>query len=213
MKQVLILLCLLVSTFAAPAPGSESSEAAAHANEALRLMEMYRLYQQQGLANPFLRAADAPANSAVAPEVVAFQAQLAPAPAEDVSDEETEDGNPAPRIAVPGAPAAPLNSDEEEEAEETEVAEVEPTVVDTAPADTTAAPAADPAAAAEPEVVDIPPDVAPVDGVVVAVPPVDIVPVDTAAEVPVDVAGPVATDVDVVDVPAATAAAEVLATL
>ncbi|XP_023189197.1 induced stolen tip protein TUB8-like isoform X1 [Xiphophorus maculatus] len=214
MKQVLILLCLLVSTFAAPAPGSESSEqAAAHANEALRLMEMYRLYQQQGLANPFLRAADTPANSAVAPAVVAFQAQLAPAPAEDVSDEETEDGNSAPRIAVPGAPGAPLNSDEEEEAEETEVAEVEPTVVDTAPADPTAAPAADPAAAAEPEVVDIPPDVAPVDGVVVAVPPVDIVPVDTAAEVPVDVAGPVATDVDVVDVPAATAAAEVLATL
>ncbi|KAM4751218.1 enamelin [Anableps anableps] len=212
MKQILILMCLLVSTFAAPAPGSESSEIAAHANEALRLMEMYRLYQQQGLRNPFLAAADAPANSVGTPAVVAVQAQLAPIPAEDVSDEENEDGNPAPRFAVPGAPAAPLNSDEEEEAEEAEAAEVEPTVVDIAPADPTAAPAADPAAA-EPEVVVIPADVAPVDGVVVIVPPVDIVPVDTATEVSVDVAAPVAADIPAVDIAVATAAAEVLATL
>ncbi|MEQ2194082.1 hypothetical protein XENOCAPTIV_022893 [Xenoophorus captivus] len=200
MKQILISMCLLVSTFAAPAPGSESSEqVAAHANEALRLMEMYRLYQQQGLGNPFLPAAD--------PPVVASQAQLTPVPAEDVSDEETEDGNPAARVAVPGAPAAPLNSDEEEEDEE--AAEVEPTVVDVAPPDPTAAPAA----AVEPEVVVIPPDVAPVVDVVVAVPPVDVVPVDTASEVAVDVAGPAATDIPAVDVAATTAAAEVFGIL
>ncbi|KAM4594898.1 enamelin [Fundulus diaphanus] len=207
MKQILISMCLLVSTFAAPlAPGSDSSEQVAlHANEALRLMEMYRLYQQQGLGNPFLPAADAP--------VVALQAQLAPVPADDASDEEAEDGNPAPRVAVPGAPAAPLNSDEEEEAEEVEAAEVEPTMVDVAPADPTVAPAADPAAAAEPELVAIPPDVAPVDGVVVVVPPVDVVPVDAAAEVAVDVAGPVATDIPALDTAAAAAAAEVVATL
>ncbi|MEQ2269565.1 hypothetical protein XENORESO_006329 [Xenotaenia resolanae] len=153
-------------------------------------MEMYRLYQQQGLGNPFLPAADAPANSAGAPAVVALQAQLTPVPAEDVSDEETGDGNPAARVAVPGAPAAPLNSDEEVEDEEAEAVEVELTVVDVAPPDPTAAPAA----AAEPEVVVIPPDVAPVDGVVVAVPPA-------------------ATDIPAVDVAAATAAAEVFGIL
>ncbi|XP_015253129.1 PREDICTED: skin secretory protein xP2-like [Cyprinodon variegatus] len=213
MKQILISMCLLASTFAAPAPGSDSGEVAAHANEALRLMEMYRLYQQQGLENPFLQAANAPAKSPGALRVDAVQAQLAPVPAEDVSDEEAEDGNPAPKAVAPGAAAAPLNSDEEEEAEEAETAELEPTVVDVAPADPTIAPAADPSAADEPEVVAIPPGVAPVDGVVVAVPPVDVVPVDAASEVAVDVAGPVATVIPAVDNAAATAAAEVFATL
>ncbi|TKS68217.1 hypothetical protein D9C73_002278 [Collichthys lucidus] len=178
-------------------PGSESNEekVAAHANEALRWMEMYRMYQQQGVVrNPFLPAADAPVDAAPA------QPADVPAPApianEDASEEEAEEGNPAPRAAAaPGAPAAPLNSDEAEEVEEVEAVEAEPAVVEAAPAEPAAEEpaaaepaAADPAAAVEPAVVDVPVDAAPVDAVVVDVPPVDVVPVDVAPEAPVDAA-------------------------
>ncbi|XP_017274748.1 enamelin [Kryptolebias marmoratus] len=182
MKQSVVLMCLLVTAFAAPAPDSDSSEVAAHANEALRLMEMYRLYQQSGLAgNPFLPAADAPARPALSAVV-----DPAPLAAEDASDEETEDGN--------AKAAAPVNSDEAEEAEEVEAVEAEPTVVEAAPVEPTADPAAEPGVALEPAVVDTPADIAPVDGVAVNVPPVDIVPVDGA------ISGPgAAADAGVVD--------------
>ncbi|KAM7419289.1 hypothetical protein PAMA_016413 [Pampus argenteus] len=125
MKPVVILMCLLSTALAAPVPGSESNEqVAAHANEALRWMEMYRLYQQQGLVgNPFIPAADAPAETAAAAVVDAAPAEPAndsppaPVPVGDASEEEeAEDGKPAPKAG----PAAPLNSDEAEEAEEVE---------------------------------------------------------------------------------------------
>ncbi|XP_037530853.1 enamelin [Nematolebias whitei] len=190
MKQSVFLMCLLATTFAAPVPDSESSEqVSAHANEALRLMEIYRLYQQSGLAgNPFVPAANAPSRPVVS-------AVVAPAPlqAEEVSDEETEDGDS--KAAAPAAPGAPLNSDEEEEVEEVEAAEAEPAVVEAAPAEPTVGPAAEPGVALEPAVVDVPADVAPVDGAAVNVPPVDIVPVDSATsapEVAADVASPAA---------------------
>uniref|UniRef100_A0A1A8NAG1 Enamelin n=1 Tax=Nothobranchius rachovii TaxID=451742 RepID=A0A1A8NAG1_9TELE len=181
MKRFGLLMCLLVPALAAPVPDSESGEqVAAHANEALRLMELYRLFQQQGVGgNPFLPApADAPADPAAAAVV---NLQAAPVRAEDASDEEAEDGNVSPKAAAPAAPTAPLNSDEAEEAEEEETAEAEPAVVEAAPAEPTADPAAEPGASLEPAVVDIPVEVAPVDGAAVDVPPVDIVPVDTPA--------------------------------
>lgn len=107
----------------------------------------------------------------------------------------TQDGNPAP--------AAPLNSDEVEEAEEVEAAEAEPAVTEAAPAE----PGVDPAAV-EPAVVDIPVDAAPVDAAAdVDVPPVDVVPVDVAPEVAVDAgAGPLAAETDMTGVVADPAA-------
>jgi len=207
MKPVVFMMCLLVTALAAPAPGSESDEqVAAHANEALRWMEMYRLYQQQGLVgNPFVAAADTPADAAVGAAVDTAPAQPAyvpppaapAAPVEDASEE--EDGNAARNAAL----GAPLNSDEEE-TEEVEVAEVEPAVVEEAPAEPAAGPGADPAADVETAVVDVPIDVAPVDAIAaVDLPPVDMVAFDhapAALEVSVDVA--------VADVTAAAVAAD-----
>ncbi|XP_003454248.1 enamelin [Oreochromis niloticus] len=202
MKQLVFFICLLVSTLAAPAPASESSEIAAHANEALRWMEMYRLYQQQGIVqNPFVPSANSPAVSAgatvdAAPAQPADVPPPAHVPVGDASEEETEDGNPATKAAGP----APLNSDEVEEAEEVEAAEADPAMVE-------AEPSANPAAVVEPAVVDVPIDVAPVDdAAAVDVPPVDVVPVDSAPaapEVAVDPAAPATADIlAAADVPA-----------
>ncbi|KAK2817070.1 hypothetical protein Q5P01_025261 [Channa striata] len=165
MQLVVFLLCLLVTTKAAPAPDSDSNEQfAAHANEALRWMEMYRLYQQQGVAgNPFLPAADAPADAA--PADVPPPAPIA---MEDASEEEAEVGKPVLKTG-----AVPLNSDEAEEAEEVEAAEPEP--VEGAAVE----PTADPAAAVEPAVVDVPLDAAPVDAAAVDVPAADVFSVGT----------------------------------
>ncbi|XP_026025099.1 enamelin [Astatotilapia calliptera] len=201
MKQLVLFMCLLVSTLAAPFPASESSEIAAHANEALRWMEMYRLYQQQGIVqNPFIPSANSPAVSAgatvdAAPAQPADVPPPAPVPVGDASEEETEDGNPATKAAG----RALLNSDEVEEAEEVEAAEADPAMVE-------AEPSANPAAV-EPAVVDVPIDVAPVDdAAAVDVPPVDVVPVDSAPaapEVAVDPAAPATADIlAAADVPA-----------
>ncbi|XP_076583689.1 enamelin [Chaetodon auriga] len=161
MKLLVFMMCLLVTTFAAPAPQSENTEEkqiAAHANEALRWMEIYRLYQQQGIVrNPFLPAADVPVDAA--PAQPADAPLLAPIAVGDASEEETENDNPAPKAGAPAPPAAPLNSDEAEEAEEVEAAEAEPAVVEAAPAD--------PAVAVELAVVDVPVDAAPVDAAAV----------------------------------------------
>nr|XP_057942617.1 enamelin [Doryrhamphus excisus] len=133
MAHVVLMMCLLVACSAAPAQESQNNEQiAAHANEALRWMEMYRLYQQQGMvANPFLPAAEAPAEPAAAVVTVdaapAQPATGAPPPppppppqapaqsAGEASEEENDEAESAPKLA------APLNSDEEaEEAEEAE---------------------------------------------------------------------------------------------
>ncbi|KAK1885683.1 D-alanine--D-alanine ligase [Dissostichus eleginoides] len=197
MKLVVFMMCLLATTLAAPVAESESNEekVAAHANEALRWMEMYRMYQQQGVVgNPFLPAADAPVDAAPA-EV----APPAPVAAADASEEENEDEGAAPKAAA--AVGAPLNSDEEEEAEEVEAAEAEP-AVEVALEE----PAADPEADVEPAVVDVPVDAAMVDAaVVVDVVPVDVVPAEvapSAPEVAVNAPVPAAADVPA-DVPAA----------
>ncbi|XP_061736233.1 enamelin isoform X2 [Nerophis ophidion] len=146
MERGVLVMILLAACSAAPVEQSPNQEVAAHAHEALRWMEMYRLYQQQGMvANPFLPAAAVPAEPAAAETeaaVDASPAQLAtdapapagtaPAPAQmagEASEEETEEANPAPKSA------APLNSDEGEEAEETEVAEEEEGAVAGVPAD------------------------------------------------------------------------------
>ncbi|XP_035762197.1 enamelin [Neolamprologus brichardi] len=178
---------------------------AAHANEALRWMEMYRLYQQQGVVqNPFIPSANLPAVSAgatvdAAPAQPADVPPPAPVPVGDASEEETEDGNPATKAAG----RAPLNSDEVEEAEEVDAAEADPAMVEAEPS---AEPSANPAAV-EPAVVDVPIDVAPVDdAAAVDVPPVDVVPVDSAPaapEVAVDPAAPATADIlAAADVPA-----------
>ncbi|XP_068178605.1 enamelin [Antennarius striatus] len=197
MKLLVCMMCLMVTTLAAPAQESESNEVAAHANLALKWMEMYRMYQQQGVVgNPFLPAADAPV---VAAPVQSFDVPPpAPVIASDASEEETEEGDPAPKAAAPVGPAGPLNSDEEEEAEteEVEAAEPEPPVTEAAPADPAVEPAAEPAApAAEPAG-----DPAAADAGDVAVPPVDVVPIDifpAVTEVANDAADPAIADAPV----------------
>ncbi|XP_030599842.1 enamelin [Archocentrus centrarchus] len=178
MKQLVFFMCLLVSTLAAPAPASESTEVAVHANEALRWMELYRLYQQQGIVqNPFLPSAHASVDAA--PPQSADVPPPAPIPVGDASEDETEDVNPATKTGSP----APLNSDEVEEAEEVEAAEADPAVVEAAE------PSANP---------DVPVDAAPVDAATVDVPPVDVVPVDSALAAPgvaVDPAAPAKADI------------------
>ncbi|XP_067355832.1 enamelin isoform X1 [Channa argus] len=173
MELVVFLLCLLVTTQAAPAPDSESNEQlAAHANQALRWMEMYRLYQQQGaVGNLFPPASDAPADAAPADVP-----PPAPVAVEDASEEETEVGKPVPKAGAP--PAAPVNSDEVEEAEEVEAADAEP--AEEAAVETTA----DLAAAVEPALVDVPVGAVPVNAAAVDGPPVDGFSVDIAPVAP-----------------------------
>ncbi|KAM9856841.1 enamelin [Aulostomus maculatus] len=87
MKPVIILICLLVASLAAPVPEQSKEQVAAHANEALRWMEMYRMYQQQGVVrNPFLPDGTPPVEPA-GPVVV----DAVPAPVPVTSDEETEE--------------------------------------------------------------------------------------------------------------------------
>ncbi|XP_037105504.1 enamelin [Syngnathus acus] len=173
MERAVIMMCLFVACSTAPVQESENNEIAAHANEALRLMEMYRLYQQQGMvANPFLPASETPgvvvageAPPAEPAEAAPKQVDSAPVhtatasppppavaaaqPVGDVSEEE-EDANPASKAA---APVAPLNSEEAEEAEDTEEAE-----------EAAEAPAANPAAPADvPAAVDAAAEIAAVD--------------------------------------------------
>ncbi|XP_029916764.1 enamelin [Myripristis murdjan] len=185
MKPVVFMMCLLGVTLAAPAPdGITNEQAAAHANEALRWMEMYRLFQQQGAAgNPFLPAAGAMVDAAQAQPVNA-----PPAPAGDVSDEET-----VPQVGSFGPAATPLNSDEVDDEEE-----AAPAVAAGAPAEPAAVP--DPAAAV---VVEAPVDVAP------AAPDVSV---DVVAAVPAAADVPVAVDVPAaVDAAAAAAAPDAAA--
>ncbi|XP_059409276.1 uncharacterized protein LOC132143143 isoform X3 [Carassius carassius] len=131
MKALAFLMCLLGSSIAAPAPDSGSSEQAinGHANTALQLMELYRMFghlQQQ--AAP---AAPAPVNaqSQVSPQAPQQGYFLNPALFAPRGDESDEEGAPQfrgfypPYGSQPAQPAAPLNSDEAEGAEEAEVVE------------------------------------------------------------------------------------------
>ncbi|XP_059409277.1 uncharacterized protein LOC132143143 isoform X4 [Carassius carassius] len=130
MKALAFLMCLLGSSIAAPAPDSGSSEAInGHANTALQLMELYRMFghlQQQ--AAP---AAPAPVNaqSQVSPQAPQQGYFLNPALFAPRGDESDEEGAPQfrgfypPYGSQPAQPAAPLNSDEAEGAEEAEVVE------------------------------------------------------------------------------------------
>ncbi|XP_057700664.1 enamelin isoform X2 [Corythoichthys intestinalis] len=166
MEKAVIIMCLFVACSAAPVQKRQSDEIAAHANEALRLMEMYRLLQQQGIVpNPFLPAAEIPGTEAtpeVRPQVDFVPAQAAtivpPPPvaadaaaAQPVGDEseEQEDAKPASKAAA--APVAPPNSEEADEETE-EVGEA--TVIK---AEAAEAPAADPVAPADVPAVDAAP--------------------------------------------------------
>ncbi|XP_061687137.1 enamelin isoform X2 [Syngnathoides biaculeatus] len=104
-----VVMCLFVACSAAPLQESQSNEQiAAHANQALRLMEMYRLYQQQGLAvNPFLPAAATPRVRAAAKAL--SQVDAAPAQAATAAA-------PLPP-AAPAAAAQPVGEDASEEEE------------------------------------------------------------------------------------------------
>ncbi|XP_014268826.1 enamelin [Maylandia zebra] len=158
MKQLVLFMCLLVSTLAAPFPASESSEIAAHANEALRWMEMYRLYQQQGIVqNPFIPSANSPDGNPATK--AAGRALLNSDEVEEAEEVEAAEADPAMVEAEPSAnPAA-----------------VEPAVVDV-PIDV--APVDDAAA------VDVPPvDVVPVD----SAPAAPEVAVDPAAPATADI--------------------------
>ncbi|KAK6325036.1 hypothetical protein J4Q44_G00043780 [Coregonus suidteri] len=179
MISVVLLMCLLGYSLAAPAPDSGSDEqVAAHANEALRWMELYRMYgslgQQAAPVQPSMLngPAAAPAAPAQAPNF------FYPPPPPMNSDEEA----PAPRYgfyggyypypgqAAPAAPAVPLNSDEVGEDAVAAEAEAEPAVDH---------------AAEEPAVVD---SAAPVD-------PAAAAPVDPAVEESIDVVIPAAVDI------------------
>ncbi|XP_057700663.1 enamelin isoform X1 [Corythoichthys intestinalis] len=175
MEKAVIIMCLFVACSAAPVQKRQSDEIAAHANEALRLMEMYRLLQQQGIVpNPFLPAAEIPGTEATpevrpegparaTPEQVDFvpaqAATIVPPPpvaadaaaAQPVGDEseEQEDAKPASKAAA--APVAPPNSEEADEETE-EVGEA--TVIK---AEAAEAPAADPVAPADVPAVDAAP--------------------------------------------------------
>ncbi|XP_077575843.1 enamelin isoform X2 [Stigmatopora nigra] len=140
MEKAVILMYLFVTCSAAPVPKSQSNEIAAHANEALRLMEMYRMLQQQGIvASPFLPATEIPAMEAApellpaepaeavievnaVPEEAATIVPASPTAGQTVGDasEEEEDAKPALKEA---SVVAPPNSDEAEETEENEEAE------------------------------------------------------------------------------------------
>ncbi|XP_039504432.1 enamelin [Pimephales promelas] len=145
MKAVALLMCLLGSSLAAPAPDSSSNEqVASHANTAVQLMELYRLIaqmRQQGFgaapndaqlpAAPVAPAAPAPVDtqpqvSPQAPQQGFFFNPALFAPQGDGSDEEGAPqfrGFYPPYGYQPAQPAAPLNSDEAEGAEEAEAAE------------------------------------------------------------------------------------------
>ncbi|KTF80265.1 hypothetical protein cypCar_00011006 [Cyprinus carpio] len=90
MKAVAFLMCLLGSSIAAPAPDSDSNEQAiiSHANTALQLMELYRMFghlRQQGFgAVPI--GAQLPAQPQVSPQ--APQQGIFFNPTGDESDEE-----------------------------------------------------------------------------------------------------------------------------
>ncbi|KAK9981281.1 hypothetical protein ABG768_000834 [Culter alburnus] len=146
MKAVALLMCLLGSSLAAPAPDSGSNEQAinSHANTALQLMELYRMLgqlRQQGFG-VVPTGAQLPAVPAApaAPVPVDTQPQVSPqgpqqgfffnpalfAPRGDGSDEEEAPqfrGFYPPYGYQPAQPAAPLNSDEAEGAEEAEAEE------------------------------------------------------------------------------------------
>nr|XP_020457681.1 uncharacterized protein LOC109961316 [Monopterus albus] len=86
-KLLVFMMCLLATTLAAPAPDDENKEqVAAHANAALRWMEMYRLYQQQRLLrNPFLPVGNAPVRATPA------QPDNVPRPAPVLVDDASEE--------------------------------------------------------------------------------------------------------------------------
>ncbi|XP_064781931.1 enamelin isoform X2 [Oncorhynchus masou masou] len=177
MISVVLLMCLLGFSLAAPTPDSGSDEVAAHANEALRWMELYRMYGSLGQlaapAQPPMLNAPAAAPAAPAQDPKFFY----PPPPMN-SDEEAPVPRyggygryyPYPGQAAPAAQAVPLNSDEVGEDEAATEAEAEPAV--------------DPAAE-EPAVVDT---AAPVD-------PAAAAPVDPAVDVPIDVVIPAAVDI------------------
>ncbi|XP_077103074.1 enamelin [Siphateles boraxobius] len=186
MKAVALLMCLLGSSLAAPAPDSGSNEQAinSHTNTALQLMELYRMLgqmRQQGFgavptdaqlpAAPVAPAAPAPVDtqpqaSPQAPQQGFFFNPALFAPPGDGSDEEGAPqyrGFYPPYGYRPAQPAAPLNSDEAEGAEEAEAAE--------------GAEAAE--AGAEPEPAGT---ASPVDAAVAN----EILPIDVAVDVPVE---------------------------
>ncbi|XP_049577229.1 enamelin [Syngnathus scovelli] len=190
MERAVIMMCLFVACSTAPVQESENNKIAAHANEALRLMEMYRLYQQQGMvANPFLPASETPGVVEAPPQVDSAPVHTATAtppppavaaaqPVGDVSEEE-EDASPASKAA---APVAPLNSEEAEEAEDTEEAE-----------EAAEAPAANPAAPTDvPAVVDPAAEIAAVDVQAAVDAPSEA----TVAEVAAEAAAPPAAEPD-----------------
>ncbi|KAK7161451.1 hypothetical protein R3I94_004209 [Phoxinus phoxinus] len=186
MKAVALLMCLLGSSLAAPAPDSGSNEQAiiSNANTALQLMELYRMLgqmRQQGFgavptdaqlpAAPVAPAAPAPVDtqpqvSPQAPQQGFFFNPALFAPPGDGSDEEEA---PQHRGFYP---AAPLNSDEAEAAEEAEAEAAE--------------------AGAEPEPAGT---ASPVDATLAN----EILPVDVAVDVPVEPAPEVITAAAAVD--------------
>ncbi|KAM9399286.1 uncharacterized protein ACWYII_031550 isoform 2-T3 [Salvelinus alpinus] len=201
MISVVLLMCLLGYSLAAPV--------AAHANEALRWMELYRKYGSLGqqAAPAQLSMLNAPAAAPTAPpQAPNFYPPPPPPPPQPPpppppmnSDEEapaTRYGGygsyggyyPYPGQAAPAAPAVPLSSDEvgedaaaaEAEAEPAvDLAAEEPAVVDTASP-------VDPAAAAPVDpAVEVPVNVDTIDADVVVVDPALIAPNDTTM-----VAGP-----------------------
>ncbi|XP_062333368.1 enamelin [Osmerus eperlanus] len=196
MKPVVFLMCLLGSTFAAPAPESGSNEqVAAHANMALRMMEFYRMYgslQQQGVGaagNPAFPAV--PGNAAAAPPPSFFMPPPMPAGSDEEGAPQYAYGYGLPAGA---APAAPLNSDEV--GEDAAGAEAEAAEAEAEPAAAEAEPAAEAA---------VPEAAAPVD-VVPALPEVSM---DIAVAVPAgaDIGAAVdAATADAVDFAAAAAA-------
>ncbi|XP_014051040.1 tropomyosin-1, isoforms 33/34 isoform X2 [Salmo salar] len=177
MISVVLLMCLLGFSLAAPTPDSGSDEVAAHANEALRWMELYRMYGSLGQlaapAQPPMLNAPAAAPAAPAQDPKFFY----PPPPMN-SDEEAPVPHyggyvryyPYPGQAAPAAPVLPLNSDEVGEDEAAAEAEAEPAVDH---------------AAEEPAVVDT---ATPVD-------PAAAAPVDPAVDVPIDVVIPAAVDI------------------
>ncbi|XP_042615731.1 uncharacterized protein LOC109095750 isoform X2 [Cyprinus carpio] len=144
MKAVAFLMCLLGSSIAAPAPDSDSNEQAiiSHANTALQLMELYRMFghlRQQGFgAVPVGAQLPAALSAPAAPAPVHAQPQVSPqAPQQGIffnptGDESDEEGAPQfrgfypPYGYQPAQRAAPLNSDEAEGAEAGAEAGAEP---------------------------------------------------------------------------------------
>ncbi|XP_034147152.1 enamelin [Esox lucius] len=125
MKSVVILMCLFGHSMAVPIPESGSNEqVAAHANEALRWMELYRMYSslaQQG----FGATTSSPNADKVYARAAASHNVFYPPPAPINSDEEAPATRYGAYFPYPGH-TAPLNSDEVEEDAAATEAEAEP---------------------------------------------------------------------------------------